>query len=174
VPVSVLDEAFGAHGAWMARAAAGIDDSPVSDAWEPSKSMSEERTFPKDVGDRSQILGVLRRMMDDLEVAIRQEGYWYKTVALKLRYADFTTLTRQASLAHHAQDTTMVRQIVPQLLDELLNDPRPVRLVGLRFGELAHALGQRDLPSFEREHGSADWPPDFRPRGQMRLEGEPT
>jgi hypothetical protein len=55
-------------------------------------------------------------------------------------------------------------------LDELLADPRAVRLVGLRFGELAHGLGQRDLPYFERTLGTTEWPTDLDPRGQLTLD----
>jgi DNA polymerase IV (DinB-like DNA polymerase) len=167
-----LENAFGAHGVWMHRAARGEHDAPVSDAWEPHKSVSTERTFPEDLADRARIVATLRSMMDELEGELIDEGYWYKTVAVKLRYADFDTLTRQWSLPHHSQNTTEARRVVPRLVDELLSDPRRVRLVGLRFGELAHGLGQADLPSYARRHGTIHWPPDFRPRGQQRLADE--
>ncbi len=138
--------------------------------------MSEERTFSRDVTDARKVRTALRRMMDDLETALSHEDYWYKVVAVKIRYADFTTLTRQASLPHHAQDTTAARRLVPRLVDELLDDPRAVRLVGLRLGELAHGLGQRDLPYYADREGTIEWPPDLRPRGQLRLDeaDEPT
>lgn len=169
-PADTLDDRFGAHGRWMHRAAHGQDDSPVNDAWEPNKSMSEERTFSRDVTDARRVRAALRRMMDDLEGGLAREDYWYKVVAVKIRYDDFTTLTRQASLPHHARDTTAARRLVPQLVDELLDDPRAVRLVGLRLGELAHGLGQRDLPYYADREGTTDWPPDLAPRGQMRLD----
>lgn len=169
-PADTLDDRFGAHGRWMHRAARGQDDSPVNDAWEPNKSMSEERTFSRDATDARKVLAALRRMMDDLEEDLARQDYWYKVVAVKIRYADFTTLTRQASLPHHAQDTTAARRLVPRLVDELLGDPRPVRLVGLRLGELAHGLGQRDLPYYVKREGAREWPPDLAPRGQLRLD----
>src|SRR5581483_5533573 len=107
---------------------------------------------------------------DDLERELRAGPYWWKTVAVKIRYEDFQTLTRQESIPNHAQETWAARRIIPRLLDEFLEDPRPIRLVGLRLSDLQHAPTQTDLPSYVKKYGEGPLPKDpVRPRGQQRL-----
>lgn len=143
----ILEERFGSQGAWMARAARGESDSPVQSAWEPSKSVGAERTYMEDTRSPAVVRATLRRLMSDLEDELG-DAYWWKTVTLKVRYADFHTISRQASLPRHARDTAWARREVLRLLEGALADPRPVRLVGLRFGELAYGVRQRELTPY--------------------------
>ena len=167
-----LREWFGVHGAWMHEAAHGRHTSAVTDQWTPSKSMSEERTFARDERDPSRIIGKLRRMMEDLEEDLVRGDYWFRSITVKLRYSDFRTLSRQASLPHPSQDTTLARRHVLAILAPLLSDPRPVRLVGLRLGDLSHGLGQREIASYARSVPEAARLP-FRTAGQMHLTNLP-
>ncbi|HLE47968.1 MAG TPA: DNA polymerase IV [Candidatus Thermoplasmatota archaeon] len=139
---------FGSHGAFMWDAAHGRDDSNVRSEWEPHKSISEEHTFGHDTRDRRILLRSLRSMVASLEEDLVRRDYWFKSVALKLRFADFETHTKQASLGRHVGDTTTARRILPRLLDEFLEDRREVRLIGVRFGDLLKNLGQRTLATF--------------------------
>jgi DNA polymerase IV (DinB-like DNA polymerase) len=140
-----LRSAFGSHGVYMQSAARGIDDSRVHAEGRLHKSMSEEQTFLEDTRDRRTLLGSLRRMVSSLEGDLSRRSYWFKSVAVKVRYADFSTHTKQAGFVRPMRDTDPARQVVPGLLDEFLRDPRPIRLVGVRFGDLCPDRGQRLL-----------------------------
>jgi nucleotidyltransferase/DNA polymerase involved in DNA repair len=143
-----LAAAFGEHGEYMRRAARGEDDSSVHPEGRIRKSMSEEHTFDEDTRDRARLLGSVRRMVSSLESDLRRRNYWYRSVAVKIRYSDFSTHTRQAALPRPAFDTTPARRVLPQLLAGFLQDPRAVRLVGVRFGDLAVGNGQRMLHEY--------------------------
>lgn len=147
-----LIAAFGQHGGYMHEAAHGRDESPIMGGPRQEQSISHEETFEEDTRDRGRMLSTLRRMMDGLERELRSAGYWYRTVALKIRYSDFATLTRQASLHHPSRDTEAARRFVPRLLAGVLLDPRPVRLIGLRLGSLSALAGQRTLEEFAATH----------------------
>ena len=145
----MLRSRFGSHGDWMLQAAQGRHGSTVNTLWEPNKSISSEHTYFEDTRNPFEIRSTLRRIMSDLEHEL-SDGYWWKTVALKIRYQDFETVTRQASIPHPAKDTTWARRAVLRLLEGALSDPRHVRLVGLRLGDLVYAPGQPDLRKFEQ------------------------
>ncbi|MBI2077943.1 MAG: DNA polymerase IV [Euryarchaeota archaeon] len=148
----ILVGAFGTHGAYMLEAAHGRDRSSIHSEWEPHKSISEEHTFGHDTRDRRILLQSLRRMVASLEEDLARREYWFKTVALKLRFSNVDTHTRQASLGRHVADTEPARRILPRLLDGFLEDPRSVRLIGVRFGDLAYGLGQKTLTDFAHPH----------------------
>lgn len=143
----MLRSRFGSHGDWMMQAAQGTYASAVNTSWEPNKSISSEHTYFEDTRDPLEIRATLRRIMSDLEDEL-SDGYWWKTVALKVRFEDFETITRQASIPRPARDTTWARRVVLQLLARVLDDPRPVRLIGLRLGDLVYAPRQPDLRQF--------------------------
>lgn len=140
-----LTALFGVHGAYMADAALGRGRSELPSSRGGRKSVSEERTFHDDTRSRSELLSCLRSMVGSLEEELVRRNYWYRTVALKVRFEDFETHTKQASWRRPTGDTTPARRVVPRLLDEALSDPRRVRLLGLRFGNLVRQRSQRTL-----------------------------
>jgi DNA polymerase IV (archaeal DinB-like DNA polymerase) len=147
-PRGVLEEAFGAHGTWMRRASQGLDSTPLRTQWEPHKSLGTERTLRHDTRDRQRLVAALRRMIDEIEQDLLSHGYWYRSLAVKLRYADFATVTRHTSVPTPTQDTTTVRRQILRILDDLLRDGRAVRLVGLRATDLHHNHGQAPIEAF--------------------------
>jgi len=97
MPLDALKSRFGVSGEWMHEYSRGIDNRQV----EPpgaAKSISRETTFGKDTHDRSLLKAMLRYLSERVGSELRQQGKLAKCVTLKLRYADFTTITRSHTL----------------------------------------------------------------------------
>ncbi|HEY84744.1 MAG TPA: DNA polymerase IV [Chloroflexi bacterium] len=136
---------FGINGAAMWRRAQGIDNRPLKTV-RVAKSISQETTFAQDVDD-PQILGdTLRSMSAQLSRRLQKKGFTARTVTLKLRYSDFSTLTRNAThdpATHHTDD--IYRQ-ARYLLQTHWNSARPLRLIGLGVSNFVEGVEQ--LPLF--------------------------
>lgn len=144
-----LDEAilvaqFGQHGAEMARMARGLDDRPVITEHEV-KSISQERTFRRDLVDPELLARHLWQQCQ--EVARRLEGaeMCAGTVAIKLRYADFETITRQMALDVPTTDEKLLYRAALALLRRAWQTDRPVRLLGVAARRLSPPAGQLSL-----------------------------
>jgi len=96
LPTAQLETKFGRRGRDLHRQARGIDDSPVVVERE-EKSLSREITFAQDIGDRRVLRKTLLSLSEDVARRLRKRGLRGRTVKLKLRYADFTTLTSPTS-----------------------------------------------------------------------------
>lgn len=141
-----LHARFGSHGEGLWRAARGIDDSPVIPEHE-AKSLSREETFAQDSRDPVLLRRELLRLSDAVASRLRRYKRQARTISLKLRYGDFTTLTRQATLAEPT-DAGPIIYAQAVALFEAAWDRRPVRLVGVGAAGLEqHA---RQLRLFEQ------------------------
>lgn len=130
-PEELLAGHFGANwGVELKLRARGIDDSPVVTGWEP-KSLSREETFEKDTTSQLDIKRELEWMAADLDGRLKEHGYKAKTVTVKLRSKDFTTLTRARTLDAPTEDAGTILKAALGLLHKFPWD-MPVRLVGLR------------------------------------------
>jgi DNA polymerase-4 len=138
---------FGAHGEGLWRAATGIDDSPVTPEHE-AKSLSREETFAQDVRDPILLRRELLRLSDAVAGRLRRHTLQARTVALKLRYPDFTTLTRQTTLPDPTDAGPVIYAQALALFDAAW-DRRPVRLIGVAAANLSQ--GARQLRLFEQE-----------------------
>ena len=145
LPEQDLCTRFGRHGAEMARQARGIDHRPVITEHE-RKSVSQERTFSRDLNNAQSLKRQLWRLSQGVARRLRQAEMVAGTVAIKLRYADFTTLTRQMSLAVPTDDERMIYRAALVLLRRAWQRGRPVRLLGVAGRHLAPPPGQ--LPLF--------------------------
>lgn len=121
---------FGKHGASLYRHARGLDDRAVETTHE-TKSISKETTFSKDVRARSELMLVLRTLADGVGRQLRGEGLAATTVRIKLRWSDFTTLTRQKTLDMPVVDDDDIYHTAVQLLETHWPPGRPVRLIGV-------------------------------------------
>ncbi len=146
-PLEELRTRFGSSGEGLWRAARGIDDSPVTPEHE-AKSLSREETFSQDIRDGVVLRRELLRLSDAVAERLRRHNLQARTVALKLRYPDFTTLTRQATLPDPTDSGPAIYGQALALF-EAAWDHRPVRLIGV----CAANLGQpgRQLRLFEQE-----------------------
>ncbi len=148
LPVEELRARFGAaHGEGLWRAARGVDDSPVTPEHE-AKSLSREETFAQDSADATLLRRELLRLCDAVAARLRRHGLRARTVSLKLRYADFTTLSRQTTLAEPT-DVGAILYAQALALFEAAWDRRPVRLLGVSADNLTQAA--RQLRLFEQE-----------------------
>jgi DNA polymerase-4 len=142
-----LVEHFGrSYGAWLADAARGIDDRPVVTHSEPV-SISRETTFERNlhaVRDRAALGRVFTMLCERLASDLERKGYAGRTVGIKLRFDDFRTVTRDATLPAAVQQAQALRRAAGQCLKRV-DLSRPIRLLGVRVAALQRAgtaLGQ--------------------------------
>jgi DNA polymerase-4 len=140
---------FGKLGLLMSRWAHGIDERPVGTK-RVRKSISQEKTFPEDYSQRSQLVTILRGQGQKVAESLQQKEFLAKTVTVKLRYADFETRTRRRSLTRPTSDPNEIVQVAITLFDDMW-DGRPVRLVGVGCGNLSRSVEQMVLPLAERK-----------------------
>lgn len=135
VPLSTLQQYFGeAHGRYLHKAAQGIDESPLITAWEP-RSLSRQVTFQQDVGDIRSIAKVLKKLVAEVVADASKEGYRAKTVTVKIRFADFETLSRQVTLVRPSRALRTIAGAARQCLERVAL-VKKVRLIGVRLSGL--------------------------------------
>jgi DNA polymerase-4 len=108
-----------------------FDDSAVAPVG-AAKSRSNETTFPADIADHAELEQVLRRLATDLCETLRGRGIAGRTIAIKVRLDDWTTVTRARSLAGRTNDPALVQTIAVDLF-RAYRPTRPVRLLGVRL-----------------------------------------
>ena len=134
--VEFLRRNFGSFADYLFRAARGVDLRPVR-ANQVRKSLGGERTFSEDISSGAAVREMLERIVDivwERVVSARAAG---RTVTLKMKYNDFTQITRAKSLPQNVADKGEFRAIARALMDELLPLPMPIRLMGLTLSNLA-------------------------------------
>ncbi len=142
-PVALLVSTLGPWGAVLQRRAQGEDPSPVT-ADRETKSMSAEETFAEDVDERAPLVERLEAMAARLAGSLAEKGFVGRTVTLKLRFADFTTVTRSASGHAATASAEVIREQAATLLESNWEPGQPVRLIGVGVSKLrpVHAPGQ--------------------------------
>jgi DNA polymerase-4 len=135
---------FGSHGEGLWRAAHGIDDEPVVPEREV-KSVSREETFARDIRDGAQLRRELLRMSDEVAAQLRQHSLQARTVAIKLRYADFSTYARQATLDEPTDSGPAIYARAEALFAAVWNRLLAVRLLGVAAAGLAPPARQLRL-----------------------------
>jgi DNA polymerase-4 len=127
---------FGATGAVLHSYARGIDDREVEAPGE-AKSISQELTFARDTLDRNFLEANLHSLCQEVCQELRSQNKRAKCVAIKLRYADFKTITRQVTLQEASDVTPIVFATAQQLLSKALaQQEKPIRLIGVRISSL--------------------------------------
>jgi DNA polymerase IV len=142
-PAAHLEARFGKHGPALLALARGLDDRAVEPDALP-KSMGAEETFERDTGDADLLRATLRGQSERVGRELRAEGYAGRTVTLKLRFADFSTITR-AHTDDPTQDGLAIYRRVESLFDRV-RLRQAVRLIGLSVSGLGPAgAGQLSL-----------------------------
>ncbi|MDH6545743.1 DNA polymerase IV [Streptomyces sp. SPB4] len=131
-----------AHGVGLYRMALGLDDRPVV-AERDAKSVSVEDTFDVDLHDRVRIRFEVQRLADRCVGRLRASGHSGRTIVLKVRRYDFSTLTRSETLRGPTDDPSVVREAAARLL-EGVDTTGGVRLLGVGVTGLADYT-QEDL-----------------------------
>ncbi|MGP3751063.1 DNA polymerase IV [Streptomyces sp. IBSNAI001] len=144
-----------AHGVALHRMAQGYDDRPVV-AERDAKSVSVEDTFDVDLHDRVRVRTEVERLADRCVQRLRGAGRSGRTVVLKVRRYDFSTLTRSETLRGPTDDPTVVREAAARLL-EAVDTTGGVRLLGVGVTGLAD-FTQEDLfaQAADAEHAAAE------------------
>jgi DNA polymerase-4 len=139
-----LSAMFGGRGAELAARARGEDDRPVVSEHEP-KSMSAETTFSKDVNSAADLEATLLGLTEEVGRRLRHGGYAGSTVKLKLRWPDFTTLTRQQQLDQPTDLDDEIYEAAKALFYAAWRRGRPVRLIGVGVTDLGPPIRQLGL-----------------------------
>src|SRR3954454_1237954 len=131
--VAQLAAAFGDRWArYLKSRAAFEDDSPVETESGAAKSVSTERTFDADIESHEELEEILRTLARELCEGLQKKQRQGRTVAIKVRLADWTTVTRARTLDGSTNDTALVTETALHLL-RAYAPPQPVRLLGVRL-----------------------------------------
>ena len=144
-----LAERFGKWGLALAGKAQGLDaggwfDTEVGAGGDP-KSISHEHTFDEDTGDIPRLEATLVRLSEMVARRLREHLLFARTVQLKLRYSDFSTITRAKSLDHATQIDAEILTAIRALFHENFDRSQKVRLLGVHASGLKHGTGQMHL-----------------------------
>jgi DNA polymerase-4 len=140
---------FGKWGLALAGKARGEDagawfDSAVG-ADEQAKSISHEHTFNEDTADALKLETTLLKLSEMVSKRLREQTLYARTIRLKLRYEDFSTITRASTLDHATQLDREVAGAVIQLFRAAWDRRTPIRLLGVHAGSLQPMEGQMHL-----------------------------
>ncbi len=134
-PLETLSARFGKHGRLLFEFSRGIDERPVETHSE-RKSLGTENTYAEDLTDLSRMVEEVERMAAEVAAALARSGLAGCTVTLKLRYSDFTTLTRSRTSDVPLYDAAVIAGIAIDLLRRTQAASRPVRLLGVTASNL--------------------------------------
>ena len=145
-----LREAVGHDAERLRRRARGEDDRPVRSERDDRKSLGHERTFDRDLFGLEVLGEPLYRLCEKTGAELRRHGLVGTTVTLKLRYADFTTITRQQGVGRPTDAHQEIHTVAYALLDRTLRERRSaVRLIGVRMTGLMAGAHQLELELFD-------------------------
>ncbi len=116
-----------------------------------SRSLSSEITFETDRKDVTGIERMLLELCHQIVFRMMEEGWKSKTVALKLRYHDFTTTSAQKSLKHWVSSAEELHDVARELLHARWNGSTPIRLVGVGMSNLVALESQDQLELFAED-----------------------
>ena len=145
---SALSNVFGVNGEHMRQRALGREQAVVAriDAAREVKSVSNERTFAKDLIDRSDVDAALALLGESVGRRLRRAGLTGSTVTLKLKFTWGSGRTAQHRLPHPTDDENIFVAAARELLDGIWTDGTHIRLLGLGMSDFEHDGGiQTDL-----------------------------
>jgi nucleotidyltransferase/DNA polymerase involved in DNA repair len=145
LPEPQLTAVVGNRGPELGRLARGLDDRPLVGERDP-KQISQEHTFDRDTRDAALLDATLVGIAERVATRMARRGVWARTAVLKLRYADFTTLTRHLSPGHAITDGPTLLDLARHLLATTRDPRRAVRLLGAGVQSLESAGAAYQLP----------------------------
>lgn len=138
-----LVKQFGKNGLFLFNSARGIDHSEVV-PFRESKSLSAERTFDIDSNDKDWLKKVIVLLVEKLAQDLRKERLLCSCIALKLRYANFTTVSKQTQISYTAS-TQKLSESLLRLFDNFYKPGTKIRLLGIRFSDFVSGQQQAEL-----------------------------
>jgi DNA polymerase-4 len=139
-----LRERFGKFGQWLYTKSCGLDIDAYQYEEEP-KSISHETTFDRDISDREEVERTLSYLAQLVARRLRDHGLFARTVGLKVRFAPFKTLTRDATLDEPTNLDSVIFSNMLRLLSSAWDGKQKIRLVGVRSSNLERGVFQRSL-----------------------------
>jgi DNA polymerase IV len=154
---SELEERFGKWGLALAGKSRGEDaggwfDNEVGESIE-AKSISHEHTYNEDTADSGQLESTLMRLSEMVGRRLREAGFYARTLQLKLRYKDFTTITRAHTLSVSTQLDNEIFEHIRMLFRRNWKCGQPVRLLGVQassFGQQSEQLNMLESVNQQR------------------------
>ncbi len=143
MPMDLMRRVLGANGAVIWKRANGVDNTPVI-PFSDRKSISTERTFDRDTIDVSKLKGILIAMTENLAYQLRRGEKLTACIAVKIRYSDFNTYSKQLRIPYTSADHILIPKIL-ELFRVLYNRRLLVRLIGIRFSHLVPGNYQINL-----------------------------
>jgi len=141
--IRILEQQLGKYGAELWHKAHGKHDSPV-EPYHEAKSVSTENTFHENISDPAILDAELVRMTEKIAYELRQENKMAGCIAVKIRYPDFETTSRQTSISYTFYDDELI-PVARELFKRLYKKGEPVRLLGVRLSELTGEAVQTNL-----------------------------
>lgn len=129
-PMLALQKRFGRYGLMIQRLAQGVDTSEIETTHQ-RKAISQEHTFARDVIDADTLVERLREQSYRVSRELQTKKMDAQVVKMKVRWEDFTTLTRQITLPEPTDDAEVLLRVGVQLFEQVWIPDRPVRLIGL-------------------------------------------
>jgi DNA polymerase-4 len=142
-PIELLENRFGKYGGDLWNKARGIHHSEVV-AYYEAKSISTESTFEENILDVNRLLTELVGMTERVAYELRQDNKMAGCIAVKIRYPDFETTSRQTTIAYTFYDDELIPK-AKDLFHKLYRKDQPVRLLGVRLSELTNEAIQTNL-----------------------------
>ena len=138
-----LERKFGKYGLDLWNRSHGIHTSEVS-AYHEAKSISTENTFEENLTDVDRLMAELVRMTERVAYELRQDNMMTGCIAVKIRYGDFETTSRQTTIPYTFYDDELILQ-ARDLFHKLWRKGQPIRLLGVRLSELTDEAIQTNL-----------------------------
>ena len=151
-PKNVLTKNFGIFANDLINRARGADDRPVAE-YEGIKSVSNEVTFFRDVGDKKDLQLMFKHLSEKVGLRLRRKRICGKTVRIKIRWPDFKTHTRQITLTQPTNQDSVIFHAAWQLFIDNWKPDKSVRLIGVGVSQLTEEFHQLELfdNSFQKE-----------------------
>lgn len=154
-PMARLESLFGQRGRELWDMANGRDDREVITDHE-RKSVGAETTFPRDLPDGPELRAELARIVREVAARLRQTGTRARTTAIKLRYRNFHTITRQVSRPDATDDYDDLYEAAAALLDKVTQEGDQFRLLGVSCSNLEGESNREQLPLFQGAEVATD------------------
>jgi DNA polymerase-4 len=135
---------LGSRGEFMLDLARGIDNRGIETDYE-RKSVGAETTFARDLADGPELRGALHDIADEVGERLARSGSAARTVAIKLRYANFRTISRQSSQKSPVSSGAVIEAIASLLFDAVVRDGDKFRLLGIQCSNLVEGGAQGGL-----------------------------
>jgi DNA polymerase-4 len=142
-PVALLEKKLGKWGADLWQKSQGIHHGEVH-PYHEAKSISSENTFEENSSDIDFLLSELVRLTEKIAFELRQDEKLAGCIAVKIRYPDFETTSRQTTIDYTLRDDELI-PVAIDLFHKLYRKGQPVRLLGVRLSELTNHAVQASL-----------------------------